>query len=550
MSKMSKAVGKMHEENVLRRDEVVENFMSGDSYVVNPLLTLKMVSASSIFGEASYYRKDVKDGKFSWEREFSDSFMKEVFSKYDGKTTTEIFTDTIDKSLDYDFKATLDFAVELRKDFNMRLNPQIIMVRAAIHPKRIDFTKEYPGEFDRINQLVMSRADEPMSQLSYFMYINNGKKNKLPTILKKSIAKKLSSLSNYEINKYKNHEIGMINATRITHANSKGLDELMTTGSISVEESDKTWEQMKSSGDNWETILSKITLPHMALLRNLRGIFTEINDIELCKKLMEQLKGGVLKGKQFPYRYYQAYKIIKSSDVNHQALILDTLEECIDIAIDNMPKLKGKTICLSDNSGSAWGAIHSEYGSVTIAEIDNLSSVLTAKCSDDGYVGKFGDKLVVSSISKRNGALIQADNITKNRGDDVGYGTEGGIWKFFKKAIDKKEVYDNIFIYSDQQAGHGGLYGTNEDKIEYYNRGYNINGTYINVYKLILDYRKKVNPKVNVISVQTAGYDNVLVPEMSYRTAILYGWTGRESEFAKRYIDLWDSMENNKKHNS
>ena len=52
-------------------------------------------------------------------------------------------------------------------------------------------------------------------------------------------------------------------------------------------------------------------------------------------------------------------------------------------------------MCLSDNSGSAWGTIPTEYGSVTVAEIDNLSSVITSACSDEGYVGKFGDKLKV-----------------------------------------------------------------------------------------------------------------------------------------------------------
>ena len=42
----------------------------------------------------------------------------------------------------------------------------------------------------------------------------------------------------------------------------------------------------------------------------------------------------------------------------------------MDIAVDNLPKLKGKTMVLSDNSGSAWGAFTSEYGRCTVAEID------------------------------------------------------------------------------------------------------------------------------------------------------------------------------------
>ena len=540
MSKLSKAAEKVRENEVIHSDEIVKNFMGGDSYVVNPIDTLKLVAASSIFGEASYYRKDVKDGRYSWKKEFSDSLLEELFADYDGKSTTEIFTDTIDKALEYDFKSTLELAVQLRNEYNMRLNPQIIMVRAAIHPKRQEFTKNNPGKFDEYNQKVMARADEPMSQLAYYIFANNGKKN-LPTILKNSIAKKLSGLNSFAVNKYKNHEIGMINAVRITHANSKVLDELMKTGSVEVPEEKKTWEQKRSAGASWKDILSEDTFSHMSLLRNLRNIFTEIDDIELCKETMKKLKDGVLNGKQFPFRYYSAYNMIeKCEKVHHKPIILDALEECIDISIDNLPKLKGKTMCLSDNSGSAWGCVPTEYGSVTIANIDNLSSVIAAKCSDEGYVCKFGDEFIEYPVPKRAGTLELAKQISSKKYKDVGGSTEGGIWKFFKKAINEKIVYDNIFIFSDQQAGTGGLYGIYKDKKEY--TDYSLHG-YINVYKLVLDYRKMVNPKVNVFSVQTAGYNNVLLPQNSYRCSLLTGWTGKEISYAHQINTLFDELD-------
>ena len=532
----------MREDNILRKDEIVTNFMGGDSYKLNPLDTLKMIAASSIFGEPSYYRSNVRDGMFEYSPVFCDE-VTENFEKFSHKTTTEIFTEAIDEALSYDFKATLELALTLRTMYNMRLNPQVIMVRAAIHEGRKEFTEKYPSEFDKINQKVMARADEPATQLMYYMFTNKGNKNKIPSILKRSIANKLSSLNAYQVNKYKNAEIGMIDSVRITHANSPVIDELMTTGTVTVSEDNNTWEQLRSNGMSWSEILNTIKIGHMALLRNLRNIFTEINDINRCKKILETLKSGVLNGKQFPFRYYSAYNMINKSDVNHKSIILDALEECIDISIANMPKLNGRTMCLSDNSGSAWGTIPTEYGSVTVAEIDNLSSVIAAMASDEGVVGKFGDKLKKFDITKRNGALMQTRQITENRYSDVGGGTEGGIWKFFKDAINNKDKFDNIFIFSDQQAGTGGLYGTSGDLYEY-SRKYGVNGNHINVYKLILEYRKKVNPKVNVFSVQTAGYNNVLIPQMSYRTAMLTGWTGKEILFANEYIDFWNEKDN------
>lgn len=548
MSKMSNAVAKQREVNTLRLGETVENFMGGDSYVINPLDTLKMVTASSIFGEPSYYRRGrsskayVEDKLVRGYTILGDSFT--------GKNTETIMETCIDKALDYDFGATLEWAATLRNDFFMRLNPQVIMARAAVHPGRKAFTEANPGKFHEINQRVMRRADEPMSQMAYYLYSHNGKKNNIPSILKRSWAAVMSTYDAYKVNKYKNHEIGMINAVRLCHAHSSTIDQLMKNGTVEVEAEDKTWEQYRSNGKDWRWILSNCNMGHMALLRNLRGVFTEVDDAELCKEYLQKLKDGVKKGKQFPFRYYSAIRAVETSGCHHKPMIIDALEECMDIALDNFPKLKGKTMCLSDNSGSAWGSFNSEYGSVTIAEIDNLSSVMTAACSDEGYVGKFGDRLKVTPISKRRGVLAQSQKISQNGSGDVGAGTEGGIWEFFRDAIKNHEVYDNIFIYSDQQAGHGGLYGTDRHMREYSEAGFCVGGSYrgyVNVFKLILEYRKKVNPKVNVFSIQTAGYDNILIPEMAYRTAILYGWTGREAEFAQKYINLWDDVEGRNK---
>lgn len=546
MSKMTRSVKDKRKKEI---EKPVENLMGGTSYEYNPIGTLKMVTASSIFGEPQYYRDGefkkagVKDGKYCVDALFAEYSV--LPDKYEGMKTSTIMEKIIDEALDYDFKAVIEWAAVLRNDFYMRLNPQVIMVRAAMHPKRQKFNEENPGLFSTIQKQVMSRADEPISQLEYYLFKNGSKKN-VPNLLKRNWASKIESATLYELHKYKNSGIGMIDTIRICHANSKLIDELMTTGTIAVEDNNNTWEAKKAAGFSWKEILSTVKMGHMALLRNLRGIFTEIDDIEGCKTVMQQLKDGVLKGKQFPFRYFTALKMIERSDVHQKGLILDTLEECIDIACDNMPKLSGKTMCLSDNSGSAWGSFNSEYGSVTVAEIDNLSSLITARNSDEGYIGKFGDELIVKPVSKRNGLLSQCKEISKNRHDDVGGGTENGIWLFFRDAINNKEHWDNIFIYSDQQAGHGGLYGTSKSMVEYNKMGFGtskVGWSYVDVAKLIHEYRSKVNPKVNVFSVQTAGYDNVVIPEYGYRTNLMYGWTGKELVFADAMIKFWEGKE-------
>ena len=49
--------------------------------------------------------------------------------------------------------------------------------------------------------------------------------------------------------------------------------------------------------------------------------------------------------------------------------------------------------------------------------------------------------------------------------------------------------------------------------------------------------------KVNVMSVQTAGYTNVVIPESGYRTSINYGWTGNELVYFDKVIRFWDEKD-------
>lgn len=551
MSLMSNQVSAQRKEQLFRQKNPVVNFMDGISYQWDPVDTLRLVTASSIFGEPAYYRSGefaesgigcIRDGSFSVDPLFQP-YLLPAMSEYRNEKTSDVMERVIDKALDYDFRATLEWAVTLRRDYHMRLNPQVIMVRAATHPKRAAFTEENPGLFAKINSQVMARADEPASQLTYYLYRNKSK-NRIPGILKRSWAERFAAMSRYDVYKYRNTGIGMIDTIRICHAKGPLIDELMRTGTVALPEEEKTWETLRAGGAFWSEILDTIHMGHMALLRNLRGIFSEIRDLERTRQILQQLKKGVPGGKQFPYRYKSAYDaVMQCNDLEHRMLILDALEECIDIACDNMPKLSGRTVCLSDNSGSAWGAISSTYGTVTVGEIDNLSSVITARNSEEGFVGKFGDRLQMYEISKHQGVLHQTARINEGRGLDVGYSTENGIWLFFGEAITKKIVYDHIFIYSDQQAGHGGLYGTPEGIRRYQEAGYCCRSNYVDVAKLIDTYRRKVNPKVNVFSVQTAGYNNVLIPENGYRTSILYGWTGNELVYADIINRFWDEKD-------
>jgi uridine kinase len=105
---------------------------------------------------------------------------------------------------------------------------------------------------------------------------------------------------------------------------------------------------------------------------------------------------------------------------------------------------------------------------------------------------------------------------------------------FWDQAIRDKTHYDAVFVYSDMQAGHGGLYGT--DSNQYREYIWSNGGRYIDVPKLINKYRSTVNPNVEVFLVQVAGYQDTIVPEHYRHTHILGGWSDGILRYAQRFL--------------
>lgn len=544
-----------------------ENFMGGVSYrMLSPLDTLKLISAGSIFGEPMYYHEGDNEAPASmsfygldwqycgwYEDKDSDptnAYFRKMSETFSRLTASQVMEKVIDEALSDNFEGVLKWAVELREKFLMRLNPQVIIVRAAVHPKRAEFTRHNPGKFQEYAQKVMTRGDDVIHQLEYWL-ATHGTKNGIPAILKRSWAKNIASMNAYSMSKYCRAGVGLVDTVRICHAKSSLVDTLMREGRVPMPEGQNTWERLRASGKSWREILTSIKLPHMALLRNLRGIFREVEDPKMLSAVLNLLKAGVRGGKQFPFRYYTAWKIFEDEKSSwlweavrklfpwHER-IQQALEECIDISCENLPELSGRCAFLTDNSGSAWNAHTSEHGSISMAEIGNLSAVIGAVRAEKGVVYPFGDMLRSVPITKSAGVLEQA-RLVNSIGSECGMSTENGLYAFFRDAINQGQHWDNIFIYSDMQTGSSRKFGINTG--DFRKLGAVINGDKIDINELVKEYRERVNPKLNIVCVQTSGYTNTVMPEYGYRSSILCGWTGKELVFAEAVSRLWDEIE-------
>lgn len=510
------------------------NFMGGTSYdIKDPLIQLRVSLSSCFFGEPMYYHRDDKtkiNKKVNNTFYLSDlevKYLRETLNAMDPQewralSPAEVIEDCIDKALEYDAEKTLLEAVRLRNEENIRLTPQVILVRASHHEK-IRGT----GLIRKYAKQIIKRADEPAIGFAYNLY--RFKDKPLPNSLKKAWKEALEKFDEYQISKYRleDREVKTVDVVNLVHPKSEVISKLVK-GELT--NTGKTWESIISEkGSNKESWLEAIqVMGHMALLRNIRNFIK--NDVS-SKDYLEKLLNGVEKGKQLPFRYYSAYTSVKDLT---SPKILDVIETCLEKSLNNLPYFQGKTISLCDNSGSAQGTTTSSMGSMKISTIGNLSGIITGKITDEGYLGIFGDNLEVLPIRKKSSTfdlLEEAEKLAKN----IGQSTENGIWTFWHKAIREKEHWDNVFIYSDMQAGHGKLYGTNKNQYkEYLWMGTN----YIDVPKLIKIYRESVNKDVKVFLVQIAGYKDTIIPEFYDKTYILGGWGDGLLRFAYEISNL------------
>lgn len=497
------------------------NHMSGISYDINnPLKQLRIVASSCFFGEPMYYHEDAElmsASKSSNKGNTFNSYLSTQLGKvidipyYHTMSASTLVETAIDLALDFNPEETLKEAVRLRNEEHMRITPQVIMVRAAHHSlvRGTGLIRKYAPE-------IMKRTDEAATQLAYQVQVFG---KPIPNALKKAWKTFLESRSEYEIAKYRleSKAFKTLDVVNLVHAKSEAIDKLMK-GMLKLD--GETWEsKISTEGSSQKTWEEAIPLMgHMALLRNISNFHKNNVDPD---KYLDKLVKTAKNGQQLPFRYFSAYKAAQSVGVSGR--VLDAIEECLEISIGEMPQFKGKVMSLCDNSGSAHGAFTSSAGTMSVAQIANLTAVLTGKASDDGYIGVFGDKLDVKPVRKKESVFSMLEK-ANNTGSKIGQGTENGVWLFFDKAIKTKEHWDSIFIYSDMQAGHGGLYGVSPKEYSDYVWGNQRGGRYIDVAKLIKTYRNNVNPDVKVFLVQVAGYRDTLVPEFYDKTYVLGGW--------------------------
>jgi hypothetical protein len=436
--------------------------------------------------------------------------------KYYGDNTPELIslTESLVKS-DPEFVARA--TIYAREVMNLRTAPVAVLAHLFLSGN---------GKLGRkVLPKVATRPDQLTELVAYLNQFDKHLPKKLHQ-LRKGISDSLNNYDGYQLAKYKGGNSPTLkDLVRISHPKPKDeaqaklfkqlLDDNLATA--------KTWESETSAKGNtkevWQDLLNQNKLPYMAMLRNLRNIVETGVSLEHRRLVCETLANvsQVRKSKQFPFRFYSAYNVLR--ELNHEDVsdFLKAVASAIGHSVENIEDLPGVTFTTADNSGSM-SSLLSSKSTVMMRDIANVLQAILAKGCKQHIGSVFGDRFKVVNVNPDNDILNNAD-IYKNT--NVGHSTNAYL--AIQHLLDNKVKVDRIIILSDMQ-----VYGLSSWTIK------------SDLAPLFSKYRKEINPKCWLHSIDLAGYGTT--PVVGENVNLIAGWSDKVLNYISAVERGQDSM--------
>ncbi len=470
-----------------------------------------------------------------------------------GSEDLENLKNIVQKVLESDPKFVLQLANYARNYMYLRSVPILLLVLASLHDGAKPYVREYTPK-------IVKRADELVEVISLFNLLvgdigDQAPKGSLPASLKKGLADTFETFDEYQLDKYKT---GLKDVLRLTHPKPKDsyqnqlyryliydevgeeLKQIRALKQLLAKEKfdEETIELIRESHATWEIAISKfgnkaevwdaLDLPFMAGLRNLRNLL-ECGAYKALDKVINMLKDekAVLRSKQFPFRFFSAYREISETyayeaSIEYKQEVLRALEIALFLSVKNLPKLDGRTAIIVDTSGSMCSPI-SQNSVVEYIDISTLMGAISQYISDESIVIAFATTAKIVELSKDSGIL---QNMAKIRSTYVGSGTyvEEAL-----KLLEKNDyVPDRILLFSDMQV---------------YSKGY-----MSSVVESVNRYLAK-NKTTKFYSFDLAGYGTAIQPAKKQRVFLFSGWSEKMLNYIsmaeKESLDILEEIKRN-----
>lgn len=397
-----------------------------------------------------------------------------------------------------------NLCVFARNEMHLRTISHVLVSELAKSTEGKEFVRK------ALNKII-ERPDDMTEVLSYY---TNTYSKPVPNSIKKGLADSFGRFDEYQLAKYnRDNAVKLKDILCLVHP--KARDEIQNNlWRRLLEDNLKTpvtWETELSSKGNtkevWESLIDGNKLGYMAMMRNLRNIIK--SGASNLNKVYEYLtdENRILKNKQLPFRYYNAFKTLKNEGIG-TSKIYDALEIAIKTSTRNINRLRGKTLISADVSGSMNSQI-SAKSELTCAEIAVLMLSIANHICEETITTTFDNNLYACNLSTQNGIIANANSVKVNGG-----GTD--ITLPIRYLIDEKVFVDRIILLSDNEINRGYSYSI----------GY---GGPKTCQTLVEEYKRKINPDVWVHAIDMQGYGTQQFAGRNIN--IIAGWNEKVLDF-------------------
>jgi len=318
-------------------------------------------------------------------------------------------------------------AIDARTKFKLRHAP-LLLVREMARGKG--------NIIGRTLSEVIQRADE----LSEFVSIYwREKRQPLSKQVKLGLAHAFTKFNAYALGKYRSDDkaVKLRDVLFLCHAKPKDEEQAKVWKSLvdGTLETPDTWEVALSGGadkkETFERLIREGKLGYLALLRNLRKMLEVGADEALIRGA---LSAGAAGSKALPFRFIAAARAAPRFEAQ--------LDAAMQIAVQELPKLAGRTVVLVDVSGSMDAALSGKSDLKRMDAACGLAIMARELCEDCRV---FAFSTAIAEIPARRGmALTDAIQSSMphggtNLGGAVGY-------------INAHVEYDRLIVVTDEQS--------------------------------------------------------------------------------------------------
>lgn len=256
----------------------------------------------------------------------------------------------------------------------------------------------------------------------------------------------------------------------------------------------------------WTQLLAEKKLPHMALLRNIRNILECEPTVEQLDVFLTELRKGVAKGKQFPFRYWTAYKYIQEiNPMKYGRLLQGAFNACLMESARNSYTVfnQGQNLFACDVSGSMDSKIGNK-GEMTFREIGLVLGCTLAETKQASY-GIFGNTWRYCDVTGNPLVNIKACN--DHGSSHVGHGTSPETMVAW--LLQHKLTPDNVVVFTDMQFNN------------------------LDQFRMAWEAFKRQSPKTKLWFIDLTGYGNVPIRIDNKGVYFISGWNDKVFEIVR-----------------